>query len=179
MLIAFDVIRRYLVHLGYDVEFVRNITDIDDKIINRARENGEPFAALTERFIHAYQEDCAALGVGEPDQEPRATEYVPEIVAMIERLIANGHAYAAGNGDVYYSVASFPAYGRLSGKKLADLRAGARIEVDEAKHDPLDFVLWKAAKPGEPSWDSQAGLSGVRFPGSVQQGHRRQERFRA
>jgi cysteinyl-tRNA synthetase len=157
MLIAFDVIRRYLVHLGYDVEFVRNITDIDDKIINRARENGEPFAALTERFIHAYQEDCAALGVGEPDQEPRATEYVPEIVAMIERLIANGHAYAAGNGDVYYSVASFPAYGRLSGKKLADLRAGARIEVDEAKHDPLDFVLWKAAKPGEPSWDSPWG----------------------
>ncbi len=157
MLVVFDTVRRHLVASGYRVTFVRNVTDIDDKIIERARQNGEPIEALTARFIRAYQEDCAALGVELGDQEPRATEYLPQIIAMVERLVAKGHAYVGGNGDVYYSVSSFPDYGRLSGKRLADLRAGARIEVDEAKRDPLDFVLWKAAKPGEPAWESPWG----------------------
>ena len=157
MLIAFDVVRRHLVASGYRVTFVRNITDIDDKIIARANENGEPMAALTERYIRAYHEDCEALGVLRADLEPRATEYLPQIIEMIGTLVAKGHAYAAENGDVYYSVSSFPQYGQLSGKRLADLRAGARIEVDEAKRDPLDFVLWKASKPGEPSWESPWG----------------------
>ena len=157
MLIAFDVVRRHLVASGYRVTFVRNITDIDDKIIARANENGEPMAALTERYIRAYHEDCEALGVLRADLEPRATEYLPQIVAMIGTLVDKGHAYAADNGDVYYSVSSFPPYGQLSGKRLADLRAGARIEVDESKRDPLDFVLWKASKPGEPSWESPWG----------------------
>ena len=157
MLIVFDVVRRHLVASGYDVTFVRNITDIDDKIIQRAQQNGEPMQTLTERFIRAYHEDCAALGVGLGDHEPRATEYVAQIVAMVQRLIDKQYAYAADNGDVYYAVAKFELYGRLSGKRLADLRAGARVEVDEAKRDPLDFVLWKAAKPGEPAWDSPWG----------------------
>ena len=157
MLIAFDVVRRHLAASGYRVTFVRNITDIDDKIIARANENGEPMAALTERYIRAYHEDCEALGVLRADLEPRATEYLPQIIEMIGTLVAKGHAYAAENGDVYYSVSSFPQYGQLSGKRLADLRAGARIEVDEAKRDPLDFVLWKASKPGEPSWESPWG----------------------
>ena len=157
MLIAFDVVRRHLAASGYRVTFVRNITDIDDKIIARANENGEPMAALTERYIRAYHEDCEALGVLRADLEPRATEYLPQIVEMIGTLVAKGHAYAADNGDVYYSVSSFAPYGQLSGKRLADLRAGARIEVDEAKRDPLDFVLWKASKPGEPSWESPWG----------------------
>jgi cysteinyl-tRNA synthetase len=157
MLIVFDVVRRHLVTSGYDVTFVRNVTDIDDKIIQRAQANGEPMQALTERFIRAYHEDCEALGVKLADHEPRATEYVAEIVAMVRTLVDKGYAYAAGNGDVYYAVAKFEPYGRLSGKRLADLRAGARIEVDEAKRDPLDFVLWKAAKPGEPAWESPWG----------------------
>jgi cysteinyl-tRNA synthetase len=157
MLIVFDLLRRHLRASGYQVTFVRNITDIDDKIIRRAQENSEPMAALTERFIRAYREDCAALGVELGDHEPRATEYLPQIIDMVARLIERGHAYRGDNGDVYYSVASFPAYGRLSGKRLADLRAGARVEVDESKRDPLDFVLWKAAKPGEPSWPSPWG----------------------
>ena len=157
MLIVFDVVRRHLVASGYDVTFVRNITDIDDKIIQRARENGEPMRALTDRFIRAYHEDCAALGVQRADEEPRATEFVAQIVEMVQTLVDKGYAYVAGNGDVYYTVAKFAPYGRLSGKRLADLRAGARIEVDEAKRDPLDFVLWKAAKPGEPAWDSPWG----------------------
>ena len=157
MLIAFDVVRRHLMASGYRVTFVRNITDIDDKIIARANENGEPMSALTERYIRAYHEDCEALGVLRADLEPRATEYLPQIIGMIGTLVAKGHAYAADNGDVYYSVSSFAPYGQLSGKRLADLRAGARIEVDEAKRDPLDFVLWKASKPGEPSWESPWG----------------------
>jgi cysteinyl-tRNA synthetase len=157
MLIVFDVVRRHLEASGYDVTFVRNITDIDDKIIQRAQANGEPMQALTERFIQAYQEDCAALGVRLGDREPRATEFVAQIVAMVQALVDKGYAYAAANGDVYYAVAKFEPYGQLSGKKLADLRAGARIEVDEAKRDPLDFVLWKAAKPGEPAWESPWG----------------------
>jgi cysteinyl-tRNA synthetase len=157
MLIVFDVVRRHLLASGYDVTFVRNITDIDDKIIQRANENGEPMQALTERFIRAYHEDCEALGVALADHEPRATQYVGQIVAMVQTLIDKGYAYAGGNGDVYYAVAKFQPYGQLSGKRLADLRAGARIEVDESKRDPLDFVLWKAAKPGEPAWESPWG----------------------
>ena len=157
MLIVFDVVRRHLEASGFDVTFVRNITDIDDKIIQRALANGEPMQALTERFIKAYQEDCAALGVRLGDREPRATEFIAQIVAMVQRLVDKGYAYAASNGDVYYAVAKFEPYGQLSGKRLADLRAGARIEVDEAKRDPLDFVLWKAAKPGEPAWESPWG----------------------
>jgi cysteinyl-tRNA synthetase len=157
MLTVFDVVRRHLVASGYRVTFVRNITDIDDKIIRRAAENGESTAQLTERFTQAYREDCAALNVQLGDHEPKATEYVAQIVEMVGTLVDKGYAYAAGNGDVYYSVARFAPYGQLSGKKLADLRAGARVEVDEAKRDPLDFVLWKAAKPGEPAWDSPWG----------------------
>ena len=155
--VAFDVARRWLRASGYRVTYVRNITDIDDKILDRARERGEPYDALTARFIASMNADFDALGMEKPDHEPRATAYIPEIVAMIERLVARGFAYAVPNGDVYYAVARFPDYGRLSGKKLADLRAGARVEVDEAKRDPLDFVLWKRAKPGEPAWDSPWG----------------------
>ncbi|HXC60182.1 MAG TPA: cysteine--tRNA ligase, partial [Steroidobacteraceae bacterium] len=151
------VVQRYLRSRGYAVTYVRNITDIDDKIIRRAAENGEAIDALTARFIRAMDEDAATLGVARPDHEPRATQHVPHIVALIEKLIARGHAYAAPNGDVMYSVTSFDGYGRLSGKRLEDLRAGARVEVDEAKRDPLDFVLWKHSKPGEPSWPSPWG----------------------
>ncbi|MBX5459593.1 MAG: cysteine--tRNA ligase [Steroidobacteraceae bacterium] len=157
MLTVFDVVQRYLRRRGFNVTYVRNITDIDDKIIRRAAENGESIEQLTERFIKAMDEDCAALGLQKPDVEPRATQHVGHIISMIEQLVARGHAYVASNGDVMYSVASFEGYGKLSGKRLADLRAGARVEVDEAKRDPLDFVLWKAAKPGEPAWDSPWG----------------------
>ncbi|MGD8575299.1 MAG: cysteine--tRNA ligase [Gammaproteobacteria bacterium] len=155
--IVFDTIVRYLRASGYDVEYVRNITDIDDKIIRRAAENGEPIDVLTERFIAAMYEDFDALGIARPDEEPRATRYIAQIIGMIERLVERGRAYAADNGDVYYRVSSFAEYGQLSGKRLEDLRAGARVEVDQAKEDPLDFVLWKAAKPDEPSWDSPWG----------------------
>ncbi len=157
MFVVFDVVRRYLRHCGYSLTFVRNITDIDDKIIRRAAENGEPIEALTARYIAAMDEDAAQLDVERPDIEPRATAYVPEILAMIQRLIERGHAYVASSGDVLYSVSSFPDYGRLSGKRLADLRAGARVDVEESKHDPLDFVRWKRSKPGEPTWDSPWG----------------------
>jgi cysteinyl-tRNA synthetase len=157
MVIVFDVVRKYLRSLGYRVTFVRNITDIDDKIIARAAENHEPIGELTERFIRAMWEDFAALGVERGDQEPRATEFLPPIVSMVDRLVQKGYAYPASNGDVYYSVAKFADYGKLSGKKLEDLRAGSRIEVNDAKHDPLDFVLWKASKPGEPAWESPWG----------------------
>jgi cysteinyl-tRNA synthetase len=156
-LTVFDMVRRYLRHRGYAVTYVRNITDIDDKIIQRAAQNGESIAALTGRFIAAMDQDCAAIGVEKPDFEPRATAHVPGMVQMIERLVARGMAYVAGNGDVLYRVARFAAYGRLSGKRLEDLRAGARVQVEESKEDPLDFVLWKRAKPGEPSWPSPWG----------------------
>ena len=155
--VAFDVVRRHLAHRGYRVVFVRNITDIDDKIIRRAAELGEPIEVFTERFIAAMHEDYDRLGILRPDHEPRATQYVPGMIALAQRLIDRGHAYVADDGDVMYSVSSFAAYGQLSGKKLADLRAGARIEVDAAKRDPLDFVLWKRAKPGEPAWESPWG----------------------
>ena len=157
MMVVFDVVNRYLRHRGYRVTYVRNITDIDDKIIRRAAENGESIGALTDRFIAAMYQDCDALGVARPDFEPRATQYLPAIIGMTERLIESGYAYLATNGDVMYAVAKFDGYGRLSGKRLADLRAGARVEVDESKRDPLDFVLWKHAKPGEPAWDSPWG----------------------
>ncbi|NEX18541.1 MAG: cysteine--tRNA ligase [Halochromatium sp.] len=157
VLVVFDVIYRWLLRSGFEVSYVRNITDIDDKILARAAENGEAFTDLTERFISAMHEDAAALAVLPPTDEPRATEHIDEILAMIERLIANGHAYVADNGDVYYAVASFPGYGRLSGKDPKDLRAGARVEVGDAKRDPLDFALWKAAKPGEPAWSAPWG----------------------
>ncbi|HTP37993.1 MAG TPA: cysteine--tRNA ligase [Steroidobacteraceae bacterium] len=157
MNVVFDMVHRYLLYSGYRVDFVRNITDIDDKIIRRAAENHEPIEALTARFIKAMDEDFAALGILKPDHEPRATQYMAGIIAMIGKLIARGHAYVLDDGDVLYSVASFEGYGRLSGKKLEDLRSGARVEVDGNKHDPLDFVLWKHAKPGEPSWESPWG----------------------
>ena len=157
VMVVFDVVYRYLKFRGYDVTYIRNITDIDDKIINRANENGEHFSALTERFIQAMHEDSEALGVLPPDDEPKATDHISEILEMIERLIEKQHAYVAENGDVYYSVASFEDYGKLSGKSIEDLRAGARVEPGDAKRDPLDFALWKAAKEGEPSWDSPWG----------------------
>ena len=157
VMVVFDVVVRYLRARGYGVTYVRNITDIDDKIIRRAQENAETIRDLTERFIRFMHEDADALGVLRPDREPRATEHIPEIIKMVEALLAKGHAYVAGNGDVYYDVSSFSPYGKLSGKRLEELRAGARVEVEEAKDDPLDFVLWKAAKPGEPAWDSPWG----------------------
>ncbi|NTV95427.1 MAG: cysteine--tRNA ligase [Thiobacillus sp.] len=157
VLVVFDMITRWLRASGYEVNYVRNVTDIDDKIIRRALENGEPFTQLTQRFIDAMHADSAALGVLAPDHEPRATEYVGKMLTMIQTLIANGHAYAATNGDVYYAVQSFPDYGRLSGKSLDDLRAGERVEIDPNKRDPMDFALWKSAKPDEPSWPSPWG----------------------
>ncbi|MDJ0806887.1 MAG: cysteine--tRNA ligase [Gammaproteobacteria bacterium] len=157
VMVVFDVVYRYLQAIGYDVTYIRNITDIDDKIIARANENGEPFMDLTERFIQAMHEDSAALGVLPPSDEPKATSHMDEILAMIDKLIDKGHAYAVDSGDVYYDVRSFPEYGKLSGKSIDDLEAGARVEPGEAKRDPLDFALWKAAKPGEPAWDSPWG----------------------
>ena len=157
MILAFDMVSRYLRYRGYRVTYVQNITDIDDKIIRRAAQNGEPIGALTERVIAAMHADCDALGIARPEHEPRATQYLPAIVDMIGKLIAKDYAYVAPNGDVMYAVAKFDGYGKLSGKRLADLRAGARVEVDESKRDPLDFVLWKHAKPGEPAWDSPGG----------------------
>ena len=155
--VVFDMVTRWLRASGYNVVYVRNITDIDDKIIRRAQENNETPAALTERFITAMHEDERALGVLPPDHEPRATAYVAQMLTLIAQLEKAGLAYPAPNGDVYYSVRSFDGYGRLSGKSLDELRAGERVEVDPSKRDPLDFVLWKAAKPGEPSWDSAWG----------------------
>src|ERR1700691_6045894 len=157
MLTVFDLVQRYLRSLGLKVTFVRNITDIDDKIIARAKANGEPWDALARRFTAAMHEDCARLGLEKPDLEPRATDFIAPIIAMTQTLIDKGYAYVAANGDVMYAVRKFPGYGRLSGKKIDDLRAGARVDVDEAKLDPLDFVLWKHAKPAEPSWSSPWG----------------------
>ena len=157
VMLVFDVVRRWLRELGFDVTYVRNITDIDDKIIKRAQENGEAIEALTARFIAAMNEDNAALGVEKPDYEPRATEHVPGMLKMIEALEHRGLAYRAGNGDVNYSVRKFPAYGKLSGKSLDDLRSGERVDVLPGKQDPLDFVLWKKAKDGEPYWESAWG----------------------
>ena len=157
VLVVFDIIARWLRQHGYPLTYVRNITDIDDKIIARANENGETIGELTARFIAAMNEDSDALGVLRPDIEPKATEHIDQMIAMIEDLVANGKAYPAPNGDVYYAVREFAEYGQLSGKSLDDLRAGERVDVDANKRDPLDFVLWKAAKPGEPSWESPWG----------------------
>ncbi len=157
VMVIFDMVARYLRSRGLDVCYVRNITDIDDKIIQRAAENGEDISALTERFVAEMHRDANALGVAPPDLEPRATEHIAEIVAMIKRLIDKRYAYVAADGDVFYSVRAFPDYGQLSGKNIEELRAGARVGIREAKDDPLDFVLWKVAKPGEPSWDSPWG----------------------
>jgi cysteinyl-tRNA synthetase len=179
VLVVFDMVARWLRASGFDVTYVRNITDIDDKIIKRAAENNEPIEVLTGRFIQAMDEDSASLGVQRPEFEPRATQHVPDMVDMIVRLIANGHAYAGDNGDVYYDVRRFEGYGKLSGKSLEDLRAGERVDVDTYKRDPLDFVLWKAAKPGEPSWDSPwgAGRPGWHIECSVMSEHHLGEHF--
>jgi cysteinyl-tRNA synthetase len=157
MFVVFDVVQRWLRTSGYRLTYVRNITDIDDKIIRRARENGETVQALTDRFIRFMNEDAAALGVQRPDHEPRATEYVPRMLELIERLEKRGLAYPSASGDVNYAVRRFPGYGKLSGKSLDELRAGERVEVDASKEDPLDFVLWKSSKPQEPSWPSRWG----------------------
>ena len=157
MMVVFDIVQRWLRASGYDLTYVRNITDIDDKIIARARENNEPIDALTERFIRAMDEDAAALGIQKPDFEPRATQHVGGMLEMINVLEERKLAYLAENGDVNYSVRKFPGYGKLSGKSLEELRAGERVEISTAKHDPLDFVLWKHAKDGEPYWDSPWG----------------------
>jgi cysteinyl-tRNA synthetase len=157
MLTVFDLVQRYLRASGFTVTYVRNITDIDDKIIQRALQNGEEWSTLARRFADAMQEDCATLGLQRPDVEPRATDFIARIIEMTQTLIDKGYAYVAGNGDVMYSVRKFAPYGRLSGKKIDDLRAGSRVAVDEAKQDPLDFVLWKHSKPDEPSWPSPWG----------------------
>lgn len=156
-MVTFDYLVRYLRYRGYQVTYVRNITDIDDKIIKRANENEESTEALTARFIAAMHEDGDALGTLRPDREPKATEYIPQITDMIETLISKGVAYAADNGDVYYAVEKFANYGCLSHQSLAELQAGVRIETNSAKRNPLDFVLWKASKPSEPAWDSPWG----------------------
>ena len=160
VMVVFDMISRWLRASDYQVTYVRNITDIDDKIIKRANQNNETISVLTQRFIDAMDEDSARLGIIRPDIEPRATEYIDGMIAMISALIEKGHAYLASNGDVFYSVRSFADYGKLSGKSLDDLRAGERVEVDAHKKDAMDFVLWKAAKPGEPSWESPFGANG-------------------
>ena len=157
VMVVFDMVYRWLTQMGYQVKYVRNITDIDDKIIQRANENGETIQVLTERFIQAMNEDSDALGILRPSIEPKATQHINGMIEMISTLIEKGHAYHAANGDVFYSVNSFAGYGKLSGKSLEDLRAGERVEVDNAKRDAMDFVLWKSAKPNEPAWDSPWG----------------------
>ncbi|MCF6254404.1 MAG: cysteine--tRNA ligase, partial [Thiomicrorhabdus sp.] len=155
VMVVFDTVVRHLRHLGYSVNYVRNITDIDDKIIKRALENSESIQSLTERMITEMHADEAAMNVLRPDEEPKATEYMSEIKQMIETLVQKGFAYPAANGDVYFKVKSFEKYGRLSGKNLEDLEAGARVEVNHIKQDPMDFVLWKASKENEPAWESE------------------------
>ena len=157
VMVVFDTVARYLRHSGYQLTYVRNVTDIDDKIIQRANDNGESFAALTERFIDAMHEDERALSVLPPDIEPKATQSIADIIGMISTLIAKDFAYVGSNGDVFYAVNRFSGYGKLSGKNIDDLNAGERVDVDNAKRDPLDFVLWKMAKPGEPYWESPWG----------------------
>jgi len=157
MLVVFDMVSRYLRHRGLKVTYVRNITDVDDKIITRARETGVDWRVHAKKFADAMHEDLDQLGCQRPEKEPKASEYIDEMLTMIGQLIANGYAYQASNGDVMYDVHKFADYGKLSGKKLEDLRAGSRVEVDTAKRDPLDFVLWKSAKPGEPAWPSPWG----------------------
>lgn len=157
VMVVFDVVARYLRHAGYELTYVRNVTDIDDKIIKRALENGESINTLTERFIDAMHEDERALSVLPPDIEPKATEAIHDMLALITTLINKGFAYVGSNGDVFYSVDKFPSYGQLSGKNLEDLQAGERVDIDHAKQNPFDFVLWKMAKSNEPSWVSPWG----------------------
>ncbi len=157
VMVVFDMVSRWFRASGYDVTYVRNITDIDDKIIKRANENGETIDVLTQRFIDAMDEDSARLGIIRPDIEPRATHHIDGMITMIAKLIEKNHAYQAANGDVFYSVRSFADYGKLSGKSLDDLRAGERVDVDNNKKDAMDFVLWKSVKPNEPHWDSPWG----------------------
>ncbi|MBS3908110.1 MAG: cysteine--tRNA ligase [Actinobacteria bacterium] len=154
--LSFDIIYRYLRYKGYDVTYVRNLTDVDDKIINKAREEGVSPGELAERFIEGYWEDVKSMGLAEPTLEPKATEHIGEMIAIIERLIEKGHAYAV-DGDVYFEIASAAEYGKLSHRSLDDMRAGERVEIDPRKRHPMDFALWKAAKPGEPAWDSPWG----------------------
>ena len=155
--VGFDLVVRYLRYLGYQVNFVRNITDVDDKIIKRAAENNESCEALTERLIGEMHADFDALKLLRPDIEPRATLHIAEIIALVQQLLANGNAYVADNGDVLFSIDSYPEYGRLSGQDLEQLQAGARVSVEECKRNPMDFVLWKMSKPGEPTWESPWG----------------------
>ncbi len=154
--LSFDVIRRYLESCGFDVTFVQNITDVDDKIIKRATEEGRSSAELAAEYTDAFRDAMRALGIGKPTVAPRATETIPEMIEMVGRLIASGNAYAV-DGDVYFSVRSFPGYGKLSGRDIDEMNSGARVDVDERKNDPLDFALWKSAKPGEPHWSSPWG----------------------
>ncbi|MDF2867341.1 MAG: cysteinyl-tRNA synthetase [Gammaproteobacteria bacterium] len=156
-MLSFDMVYRYLCSKGYEVTYVRNITDIDDKIIQRANQNDESFTAVTERFIKAQNEDADALDILRPNYEPKATEHIDDIINLIQKLMAKGFAYVGTTGDVYYDVSQFKTYGKLSQQAVEKLRTGVRIEVNEAKDDPLDFVLWKLAKPGEPSWQSPWG----------------------
>ncbi|MEC7875875.1 MAG: cysteine--tRNA ligase [Pseudomonadota bacterium] len=157
VMVVFDMVSRYLRGIGFDVLYVRNITDIDDKIIDRANSNDESITNLTNRFIEEMNEDANALGVLPPDLEPKATEHMKEIIEMISQLIKKEHAYLGSNGDVFFNVGSFNEYGKLSGKNLEELRSGERVEIQKEKNDPLDFVLWKSAKKGEPSWPSPWG----------------------
>ncbi len=157
VMVVFDMVTRWFRANDFEVIYVRNITDIDDKIIKRAQENNESIDTLTDYFIRAMNEDAALLGVMPPTYEPRATQYVESMIAMIHALVEKGLAYAASNGNVYYAVHKFTGYGKLSGKSLTDLRAGERVAIDSYKTDPLDFVLWKAAKPNEPQWESPWG----------------------
>ena len=179
VMVVFDMVSRWLRASGYKVNYVRNITDIDDKIIKRAYDNHETIAQLTQRFIEAMDEDSAKLGVIRPDIEPKATDFVGGMIKMIATLIEKGFAYAANNGDVFYSVNHFEGYGKLSGKSLEDLRAGERVEVDMHKKDPMDFVLWKSVKPNEPSWDSPwgKGRPGWHIECSAMSSHHLGERF--
>lgn len=156
-IVFFDTLRRYLAYKGFKVNYVSNFTDVDDKIINRANEEQKSAKAIAECYIKAYFEDTQKLGVLPATSHPRVSDYMQEIIAFVEGLIEKGHAYALDNGDVYYSVRSYEDYGRLSGRDIEDLKSGARVAIDEGKHDPLDFVLWKSAKPNEPSWPSPWG----------------------
>lgn len=156
--ISADVMVRYLEWRGFEVNYVRNITDIDDKIIKRANDSGVDYQKITQQFTDAMQEDFKALDLTEPNHEPRATEFIPQMIALIEDIIQSGHGYVASNGDVYFEVRSFSDYGCLSHHNIEELESGVRVEVNEVKRDPLDFVLWKLAKPGEPSWPSPWGV---------------------
>ncbi|MCQ2559367.1 MAG: cysteine--tRNA ligase [Clostridia bacterium] len=156
-LVVFDTIRKYFLYKGYQVTYIQNFTDIDDKIINRANEEGENALALAQRYIQEYFQDADALNIMRAEVHPKVSEHLPEIIAMVKTLEEKGHAYAV-DGDVYYSIQSFPEYGKLSGRSLEDMQSGARVEINQKKKHPMDFVLWKAAKPGEPAWESPWGL---------------------